>query len=104
MEGDKNESCYTINKGVVRREPPQSSSKSDYSSRSKAASHEDFAQAEEGALYSVSQRVPTVSTSYSSLCGATEGPAVQYAEWERTTSTDTKDTSSVASEKQTTGE
>ncbi|KAJ3649543.1 hypothetical protein Zmor_021280 [Zophobas morio] len=81
-------------------------------------SHDDYIQTEDlsssqGALYSVSQRVPTVSASYSSLCATDTGyateqptfPGVQ-SDWERertvSTTDTTKDASSdVLSDKQT---
>lgn len=70
----------------------------------------------QGPLYSVSQRVPTVSTSYSSLCGTDTGyvteqnsyPGMQ-PDWERERTVSTTDTtkdanSDVLSDKQTNGE
>lgn len=82
--------------------------------------HDDYIQTEDlsasqGALYSVSQRVPTVSTSYASLCPTeTPYPSEQggysslTSEWERDrtiSGSDVKDVSSDAlSDKQTNGE
>ncbi|CAH1365695.1 unnamed protein product [Tenebrio molitor] len=80
--------------------------------------HDDYLQTEDlsssqGALYSVSQRVPTVSASYSSLCGTDTGYATEQttypgmqSDWERertvSTTDTTKDASSdVLSDKQT---
>ncbi|KAH0808319.1 hypothetical protein MTP99_001956 [Tenebrio molitor] len=82
--------------------------------------HDDYLQTEDlsssqGALYSVSQRVPTVSASYSSLCGTDTGYATEQttypgmqSDWERertvSTTDTTKDASSdVLSDKQTNG-
>lgn len=80
--------------------------------------HDDFIQTEEipnqGGLYSVSQRVPAVTNSYSSLCpdGTYAPEQSTYAtdpEWERertvsTTSDTNKDVSSDTSDKPTNGE
>lgn len=73
------------------------------------SNHDDYGhhQSEEAGLYSVSQRVPNVSTSYSNLCQQ-EGNYSSLTEWDRTTSTttDAKDstTSDALSDKQTSGE
>lgn len=83
------------------------------------SSHDDFIQTEElsssqGALYSVSQRIPPVNTSYSSLCTndiSFCGEQVNYSgmqtEWDRDrtmSNSDTKDTASdTLSDKQTNG-
>ncbi|XP_017779690.1 PREDICTED: FERM domain-containing protein 8 [Nicrophorus vespilloides] len=70
------------------------------------SNHDDYGhhQSEEAGLYSVSQRVPNVSTSYSNLCQQ-EGNYSSLTEWDRTTSTttDAKDstTSDALSDKQT---
>ncbi|KYB26225.1 hypothetical protein TcasGA2_TC033674 [Tribolium castaneum] len=82
--------------------------------------HDDYIQTEDlsssqGALYSVSQRVPTVSASYSSLCATDTGYATEQttfpgmqSDWERERTVSTTDTakdanSDVLSDKQTNG-
>lgn len=92
-------------------------SRSEYQGRT----HDDYVQTEElsssqGALYSVSQRLPPASTSYSNLCATDVGynadqvnyPGMQQ-DWERERTVSTSDTSKdissdVLSDKQTTGE